>query len=78
MHMKKNHISALNDPFPNLVKILGEWFGLEDSWLKSLLMIFLLLSANFDDILCNYIVIVSCLSGCIPPTPTKIITFEQL
>ena len=34
----KNQISALKDVLPCLGKIPGKWFGLGESWLKTLLM----------------------------------------
>lgn len=43
-HMK-NQISSLNDSLPSLGKMVGKWFGLRESWLKTLLMTLLLLLA---------------------------------
>ena len=43
MNHMKSQISALNDPFPSLDGLLGNWFGVGGSWLKYLLLIPLML-----------------------------------
>ena len=76
-HTKKQ-ISALNYPPPSLGEILGKWLGLGGSWLKPLLMTLLFLLEILITVCVTYKVIVSCLSCCVSPTPTKIMMSKQL
>ena len=72
MNHMKNQISALNDPFPSLDNLLGNWFGVGGSWLKYLLLITLMLLTILFVFCLFHKIIVSCITKCMTELPTKI------
>ena len=68
----KNQISALNDPFPSLDDLLGNWFGVGGSWLKYLLLIPLMLLTILFVFCLFHKIIVSCINKCMTEPPWKI------
>ena len=49
----ETQISGLNNPLPSLGEILGKWFGLGGSWLKTLLIMLFTPPGNFNYSLSN-------------------------
>ena len=80
MNHMKNQIAALNDPFPSLDNLLGNWFGVGGSWLKYLLLITLMLLTILFVFCLFHKIIVSCITKCMTEPPTKImmITLEAV
>lgn len=78
MMRMKNWISTLNDHLPSLREMLGKWYGSRGYWLKSLLMILLLLFPTLITVCVTYKVLVSCFLHCVSPAPTKIMISKQL
>ena len=74
MNHMKSQISALNDPFPSLDGLLGNWFGVGGSWLKYLLLIPLMLLTILFVFCLFHKIIVSCVAKCMTEPPTKIMT----
>ena len=72
MTHRKCHISALNNPLPSLGETLGKWFDSGGSWLKSLLMMLLILLAILVTVCGTYKVRASCLSRYVSLAHTKI------
>ena len=75
MNHTKNQISALSDPFPSLddlSKKKKNWFGVEGSWLKYLLLIPLMLF-TIPFVFCLFHkIIISYITKCMTEPPTKI------
>ena len=80
MNHMKNQIAALNDPFPSLDNLLGNWFGVGGSWLKYLLLITLMLLTILFVFCLFHKIIVSCITKCMTEPLTKImmITLEAV
>ena len=74
MNHMKSQISALNDPFPSVDGLLGNWFGVGGSWLKYLLLIPLMLLTILFVFCLFHKIIVSCVAKCMTEPPTKIMT----
>ena len=72
LNRMKNQISALNDPFPSLDDLLGNWFGVGGSWLKYLLLIPLMLLTILFVFCLFHKIIVSCVTKCMTEPPRKI------
>ena len=69
----KNQISALSDPFPNLDDLLN-WFGVEGSWQKYLLLIPLMLLTILFVFCLFHKIIISCITNCMTEPPVKMMT----
>ena len=77
LNRMKNQISALNDPFPSLDDLLGNWFGVGGSWLKYLLLIPLMLLTILFVFCLFHKIIVSCVTKCMTEPPTKMMTGRE-